>query len=636
MSLIFQWIKKLNSTFNEHTDIPKPSIMTDADGYIYVAYVTIQPSHSESNQTNIGLIDVVVVKFSPDGQIVWYRQQPCFGTSQDDTEPDMCIDPFGNIYVTYCTNGDISGQTEPVNSLDIVVFKLNPQGDTLWVKQSSSFNTVDQQYSPAISTDANGNAYVVYWTSTITQDHIVLFKLDTSGHHLWTKENPTFNTTGGNYHPSIHTDDTGNCYIAYWCDGQGQPASGETQTGNFDVVIVKTDANGNNIWIRQQPTFNTNEQDDTPSITIDHNNNCYVVFTTKGSTASNITAGYFDIAVTKLTSNGNILWTIQKPTFNTSAGDIFPSIAVDMSGLIYVTYCTYGVVDGQTVTGEPDVVVMQLDNDGNLLNIIQQPTFNTPYENVYPAISVDLYGNCYVAYYSISPVPGNETQELVVFKISTLICVTGETQVLMIDGTYKPIKDIQRGDIVAPGHQVSRLCYEKIDYSSKIDLMIFEKNCLDNFPNERLIITPNHPIIYKNARRPAKCFKNCPGVTYIKQKPINQITEFVNQPNGLILYDLQFDYDGSYIANGVEVQSRSPHSYHGPLPKELYFDQSLYSPDKVWDSLDHILPLDTTPLDFNILMLKNKPHTHIGLNYKRRANKQLNNTHSITKYITTY
>jgi hypothetical protein len=129
MSLIYQWIQKLPSVYDENTDAPKPAIGVDIEGNFYVAYVCVNPV--SAGQTNVGLIDVCVAKINPDGQALWYRQQPSFDTNQDDVEPTLCVDTNGNVYVTYCTAGDISGQTATVNSIDIVVFKMNTNGDTL-------------------------------------------------------------------------------------------------------------------------------------------------------------------------------------------------------------------------------------------------------------------------------------------------------------------------------------------------------------------------------------------------------------------------------------------------------------------------------------------------------------------------
>jgi hypothetical protein len=283
---------------------------------------------------------------------------------------------------------------------------------------------------------------------------------------------------------------------------------------------------------------------------------------------------------------------------------------------------------------------MQLDNNGNTLEVLQHAVFNTAYENVYPSLAIDPQSNCYIAYYSINPGLGAgqavASQDLFVFKMSTLVCVIGKTQILMMDGVTKPINTLQRGDWVAPNHQVARVCRETIDPFSKIDLLIFEKYCLGNQPEQTLIVTPNHPIVYRNARRPAKCFAKCPGVTFLENVPVTQILTLLEEA---CLYDLQFEHDGTYIANGLEIQSRSPYSYFGPLPKELYFDQSLYCSDRVWDSLDHPLPLDMTPLNFNVVMLKNKQHniekkTTNLIIYKDKQYTSIESRCLITKYVT--
>ena len=70
-----------------------------------------------------------------------------------------------------------------------------------------------------------------------------------------------------------------------------------------------------------------------------------------------------------------------------------------------------------------------------------------------------------------------------------------------------------------------------------------------------------------------------------------------NQDNEYCIYDLQFENDSSYVANGIMVQSRCPRSEISPLPKELYFDQELYTDEIVWDTYDHPLQLDTSTID---------------------------------------
>jgi len=196
--------------------------------------------------------------------------------------------------------------------------------------------------------------------------------------------------------------------------------------------------------------------------------------------------------------------------------------------------------------------------------------------------------------------------------LSTIPCVVRDTMILLMDGSLKPIQDIQRGDIVAPGHKVARLCETQVDNATIIDVIVFNTNSLGfGKPKKELTITYNHPLIYANARRPAWCFKDFIGVSRIKK---NNIT---------YLYDLQFDHDGSYIANGVEIQSSSPYSALNPLPKDLYFNQSLYSEEFVWDTYDQSMALSVDklkPISGPHLNNKRLTHHYRHSNFKKNLN----------------
>lgn len=608
MSLIFQWTQQLPSIFNPQTLSPRPVIAVDSTGNSYIAYVSVNPIFSNQGQTNVGLIDICVVKLDIDGNVVWYRQQPSFDTDQDDIDPSICVDSAGNVYVAYVAGGTTSGQTK-TGLTDIVVFKLDSNGDTLWVRQSTDFNTTMSDLAPSIATDSAGNVYVAYYADDPSGPIsyyaiVVLFKLDTDGTFLWAKKNSiVFNTSGGNYNPSLGVDGSGNCYVAYFCDGE--PASGETSVGSYDIVVFKTDTDGNLLWIRQRPSFDTVSGDFNPSLAVSDSGMCHVAYFTNGTASGQTNMGGADIIVFKMDTNGDLLWIVQNPTFNTTMGDTFPSLDLDILGNVYVTYTTFGVASGQTATGHPDIVVFQLNSSGTNLQTIQQPSFNTLNRNVDPYIAVDGQGNCLVVYYSINL--QGPSQNLVIFKLRNLVCVGGDTLIQLSDGSLRPIRSLHRGEIVAPNHTIAQVCQEPIDVHSPIDLMVFEPNCLGGGkPTQRLTITPNHPIFYKGARRPAKCFAQCPGVRSIQRQPTQSVLPLLDHEP--YLYDLQFDHEGSYLANGLEIQSRSPYSYHGPLDQSMYDDPSMYCEDRVWDSMNQSLSLDSTPLQFNLLMLKNKCH----------------------------
>jgi len=78
----------------------------------------------------------------------------------------------------------------------------------------------------------------------------------------------------------------------------------------------------------------------------------------------------------------------------------------------------------------------------------------------------------------------------------------------------------------------------------------------------------------------------------LEKQVIGDLLESIDDT--VYLYDLQFEVDGYYLANNTLVQSRSPNSFRTPLPKELYFNEELYSDKQVNDfQTNHDLPLIT-------------------------------------------
>jgi len=200
---------------------------------------------------------------------------------------------------------------------------------------------------------------------------------------------------------------------------------------------------------------------------------------------------------------------------------------------------------------------------------------------------------------------------------AALPCLAKDSMILMADGTYKPIQDIVRGDLVAADshlnkiHTVARLNINKLDEHFPSDIVTFEPHSLgSNQPSKKLIISANHPLCWEGKRRPAKCFANLPNINrYYKGQILKKGIPFDETRTGPItlkgllppnsdgtynLYDLQFETLGSYVANGVPVQSRSPRSDITPLPKNLYFDQSLYREDVGADDEEYEFQLDFT------------------------------------------
>lgn len=168
-----------------------------------------------------------------------------------------------------------------------------------------------------------------------------------------------------------------------------------------------------------------------------------------------------------------------------------------------------------------------------------------------------------------------------------LVCLASNTNILMADGTTKLIQDIHRGDIVAADpeisktYTVSKLLPTQLNPLSNIKIVKIGKNSIaQNIPNNDLLVTPGHPIILKKMRISSLLFSRLDSVSYYDKITAEEILPMFNNDGGYYyLWDIQFDTIGSYVANGITVQSRHPRSFITPLEREFYFDKTLYSPE---------------------------------------------------------
>lgn len=178
-------------------------------------------------------------------------------------------------------------------------------------------------------------------------------------------------------------------------------------------------------------------------------------------------------------------------------------------------------------------------------------------------------------------------------------CLAPKTRILMADGTHKQIQHVVRGDLVAcelDGSRVMKVSQvKKNGYLPEMvrDMYVFAPGSIIGNTGE-LRMTEYHPIMYAGARREARAFRGVPGVEHFSC-PVKVVMDPDNTGNHA-LYDLQFDVEGQYVAEGAVVQSRSPYYTYDPLPKAMYYDQSLYRDVRTFGTIDHPVPMDNTPI----------------------------------------
>ena len=389
--LTVSWIKQTPSFNTNQYDMLVSSIL-DSEGNLYVSYTT---PGTVSGGTASGNYDIVVFKLDSDGNVVWTKQMREMNTPSNDSNSKMAIDTNDNIYITYMTDGTVSGGVNS-GSTDIVVAKLTKNGELVWVVQKA--NVSSYQESPNITTDASGNVYVCYYLQgggTVSGGtnsgnyEIVIFKLDTNGNVVWTKQSDLFNTSGYEMFPFIVTDLLGNIYVSYLSTS---PISGGEVVGSYDVVVFKMDINGNMVWIKQSPVWNTPSFDFTPIIALDSNNNIYVVYGTYGSiSGSTMTSSNNDIVLFKLDNNGNTLYAIQNGTINTYGAKNNATVRIDSENNIYIAYSTYTQDNGD------DIVLIKANANGIVQWTKQEGIANTTGFEGLGSISIDSNNNVYIS-----------------------------------------------------------------------------------------------------------------------------------------------------------------------------------------------------------------------------------------------
>ncbi len=339
------------------------------------------------------------VSFTQDVNLAWAKQM---GGASSDQGNSIAVDASGNVYTTGSFFGTTDFDPGPgtynltsFGSGDIFVSKLDASGNFLWAKQLGGADD-DRGYSIAV--DANGNVYTTgifsgtadfdpgpgtYNLTTAGAGSIDAFisKLDAAGNFIWAKQlHGVFSTVIGN---SIAVDADGNVYTTgtfYYPGADFDPGPGTynlTPTAGSDIFVSKLDASGNFAWAKR---IGGAGQSIGYSISVDAYANVYTTGYFQGTTDFDpgtgtynlVSAGDWDIFVSKLSASGNFVWAKQ---MGGASYDVGKSISVDANGNVYTTGIFFGTVDFDPGTGTynlssasiVDIFVSKLDASGNFV-----------------------------------------------------------------------------------------------------------------------------------------------------------------------------------------------------------------------------------------------------------------------------
>jgi parallel beta-helix repeat protein len=225
-----------------------------------------------------------------------------WGESNVDRGYGIAVDSLDNIYITGSKWGGISGD-------DLVLIKYDSIGNQVW---NTTWDDNAYEEGHDIIIDSSNNIYIA---GKISND-LLLIKFNSSGDVQWYRK-WDFDSYE-DWANGIAIDTLNNIYIV------GRVGNDTTQ--DADLIIVKYDNNGTELWNRTWGGANT---DVAYAVTVDSSNDVYVT----GETWS-YGAGMNDILLIKYNSSGDLLWNL---TWGVVANDGGYDIALDSAENIIIT-----------------------------------------------------------------------------------------------------------------------------------------------------------------------------------------------------------------------------------------------------------------------------------------------------------
>ncbi len=288
------------------------------------------------NFTSMGSKDILITKYSKNGQLQWVRQA---GDVQLDDPKCFAIDNAGNTYVTgsfqlnayFDSNSILDSKTLTAsNDKDAFLAKYDINGNLVWTINIAG--GTDMQKGIALALHTNGDISVigkfknqiVFNGQTFTANGFsdaFYARFDFKGTLINAVQfKSTSNVISLN---DVHVDNTDNVYITgLFSDTLFVGNDTLVSNGNRDVAVIKLNSTGNVIWTK---SFGSITDDRSYGSVLDVNNNLYITgyfcktMTIDADTL--ISSGSYDIFIAKIDANGNTVWAARN-------GDIYNDFAI--------------------------------------------------------------------------------------------------------------------------------------------------------------------------------------------------------------------------------------------------------------------------------------------------------------------
>lgn len=388
------WVRTIGGIDYDETR----SIAVDVNNDVYLCgrfIDTIDLDPGPGIQYTSGPVGFFIQRLDPSGNFVWarYINTNIYG-------PIRCVVSGNNLIIAgvfdNSTDFDPGPGTATLTSngsFDAFILCLSTAGNFTWVKQvgglyqESVFDLELTQQNDLLlagsfpdTVDFDPGPGVFNLSVTDYVDAYVL-KLDINGNFIWAKQ---MGGLDAQCSFSILSDLSGNVYTAgtFRNTTDFDPGPGVynlTAQANNDMFLQKLDPAGNFIWVKQM----TSSANIIPAdMTLDSHNNVLITGEFDGAadfdpgTAIDMHygAGYFDIFIEKLDSNGNYSWTKQ---ISAASYERPCAVISDPQDNVYSTGQFNYTVDfdpgpGQCILSCPgsNAYISKLDSSGNFISAV--------------------------------------------------------------------------------------------------------------------------------------------------------------------------------------------------------------------------------------------------------------------------
>ncbi|MBA7603649.1 hypothetical protein ES703_10764 [subsurface metagenome] len=288
---------------------------TSDEGYIIVGY---------TNSFNAGDYEVYLIKTDKNGDTLWtktYRGvEGSFGYSVQQSSDGGYIIAGQNIIIISAAS-------------DVYIIKTDENGDTMWTRNYGQALYYEAGLSIQETFDGGyiiaGSTYLV---SPPDPGDVYLIKTDINGDTLWTRVYEC-----GDYGTCVQQANDGGYIIT-------GVSSMSYQTNKMDVLLIKTDENGDTLWAK---TYGGEKSEAGKSVQQTSDGGYIVLGTISFDRCSYLI---------KTNANGDTLWT---RIYDEGMG--YSVLQTSDGGYIIAGYTTsYG-------TGDADIFILKTDSDGNIL-----------------------------------------------------------------------------------------------------------------------------------------------------------------------------------------------------------------------------------------------------------------------------